>query len=71
MSARLYLDQAIIEVERKWGNLWKIWSNRKHFDVPIQPGSHPKLDKTDFLGDDDVQLYQRYIGILCWAVELG
>jgi hypothetical protein len=24
MSARFYLDQAIIEVERKWGNLWKI-----------------------------------------------
>jgi hypothetical protein len=40
-------------------------------DLPIQAGSHPELDDTTFLEDDDVQLYQSYISILRWAVELG
>jgi hypothetical protein len=41
-------------------------------DVPIQPGSHPELDTTGYLRDDDIQLYQQsYIGVLRWAVELG
>jgi hypothetical protein len=71
MLARLYLEQAIIKIERKWGNLWKLWLNKQHFDVPIQPGSHPEVDDTPFLKDDDVQLYKSYIGVLRWAVELG
>jgi hypothetical protein len=69
MSARLYLQQAIIEVERQFGNLLKIFKPST-LDVPIQPGSHLELDDTQFLEDDDVQLYQSYIGILRWAVEL-
>jgi hypothetical protein len=48
-----------------------LWSNRQQFDVPIQPGSHPELDNTPLLKDDNVQLYQSYIGVLRWAVELG
>ena len=32
---------------------------------------HPELDSAYFLNDDDRQLYQIYIGILSWAVELG
>jgi hypothetical protein len=71
VSARLYLEQAVIKVERKCGNLWKLWSNRQHFDVPIQPGLHPELDNTPFLKDDDVQLYQSYIGVRRWVAELG
>jgi hypothetical protein len=42
-----------------------------HFDVPIQPVSNSELDTTDFLGDNDVQLYQSYIGILHSVVDLG
>jgi hypothetical protein len=70
MSANLYLKQAIIEVERKWGNILKLFP-KQTLDVPVQPGSHPELDSTKFLEDDDVQLYQSYIGVLRWAVELG
>jgi Reverse transcriptase (RNA-dependent DNA polymerase) len=70
MSARLYLHQAIIEVERKWGNVSKLFP-KQLLDVPIQAGSHPEMDTTKFLDDDDVQLYQSYIGVLRWAVELG
>jgi hypothetical protein len=44
---------------------------RMHLDLPIPAGSHPELDTSKFLEDDDVQLYQSYIGILRWAVELG
>jgi hypothetical protein len=40
-------------------------------DVPIQAGSHPELDTSRFLDDDDTQLYQSNIGVLRWAVELG
>jgi hypothetical protein len=70
MSARLYLQKEIIEVERQFGNLLKILKPSM-LDVPIQPGSHPEVDDTAFLEDDDVQLYQSYIGILRWAVALG
>jgi hypothetical protein len=37
----------------------------------MQPGSHPELDMSKFLDDDNTQLYQSYIGVLRWAVELG
>jgi hypothetical protein len=70
MSARLYLQQAITEVERQFGNLLKIFKPST-LDVPIQPGSHPELDDTPFLEEYVVQLHQSYIGVLRWAVELG
>jgi hypothetical protein len=71
MSAQQYLQQAILEIESKWGALNKIFGNRQVLDVPIQAGSHPELDTSRFLDDDDIQLYQSYIGVLRWAVELG
>jgi Reverse transcriptase (RNA-dependent DNA polymerase) len=70
MSAKTYLQRAIIEVERKWGTVSKLFP-RQHLDIPMQPGTHPELDITKYLDDDDTQLYQSYIGILRWAVELG
>jgi hypothetical protein len=53
------------------GNLNKLFPKQETLNVPIQAGSHPELDSTQFLKDDDVQLYQSYIGVLRWAVELG
>lgn len=70
MSSKLYLNQAIIEVERRWGNVSKLFP-RQVLDVPVQPGSHPELDTTKFLNDEDTQIYQSYVGVLRWAVELG
>jgi hypothetical protein len=64
MSAQLYLKPVIIEVERQGGNLNKLFPKQETLNVPIQAGSHPELDNTEFLKDDDVQLYQSYIGIL-------
>jgi hypothetical protein len=69
MSANRYLKQALAEMERQWGNITKM-SPKKILNVTIQPGSHPEMDVTKFLRDNVVQLYQRYIGITRWAVEL-
>lgn len=71
MSAQQYLKQAITEVEIKWGPLNKLFGNRQSLDVPIPAGTHPELDTSKFLDDDNMQLYQSYIGILRWAAELG
>lgn len=70
MSADLYLKKAIDEVERRWGNLSKLFS-RTSLDVPAPSDFHPEVDESRVLGDDDVQLFQSYVGILRWAVELG
>ena len=70
MSAELYLKRAIKEVESKWGNLNKMFKQH-HLDIPVSPGYHPELDQTEYLNEEDRQLYQSYIGILRWAVELG
>ena len=40
-------------------------------DIPAPQKYHPEMDTSPFLNDDDTQLYQSYIGILRWAVELG
>jgi hypothetical protein len=71
MSAQLYLEQAISEIEQTWGHLNKLFSDRSQLDVPLPAGIHPELDDSPFLDDDDTQLYQSYVGVLRWAVELG
>jgi hypothetical protein len=70
MSARAYLKQAIVELEKLWGNLTKLLP-RQQLDIPVPAGSHPELDDTKMLNDDYIQLYQSYIGTHRWAVELG
>ncbi len=40
-------------------------------DQPLPANCHPELDVTPLLKDDDVNLYQSYISILRWIVELG
>ncbi len=39
--------------------------------TPAPTDFHPEIDTTDFLDVEDTALYQSYIGILRWAVELG
>ena len=70
MSAELYLRNAIKEIEGKWGNLSKMFP-RQSLDTPVLPSSHPEIDNSKPLTDDEIQVYQSYIGILRWAVELG
>ena len=46
-------------------------ASRQSLDVPAPQKYHPEMDTMNFLNDDDTQLYQIYIGIIRWAVELG
>ena len=62
--------KGIKEIEVKWGNLAKLFP-RQSLDIPMPSDSHPKIDNSNPLSNDDIQLYQSYIGILRWAVDLG
>jgi len=65
-----YLNKAITNVEERFGPLKTVfgWStNNSHAPINF----HPELDSNKFLGTDVTQLYQSYVGILRWAVELG
>ena len=64
------LIQTIKEVERKCGDLSKVGS-RQRLDILVPHKYHPEMYTTHFLRDDDTQLYQSYIRILRWDVELG
>jgi hypothetical protein len=70
MSAEEYLKKAIPEIERKFGNIVNLF-NKSALDTPAPTDFHPELDQSAFLDEDNVWLYQSYIGILRWATELG
>ena len=44
--------------------------NKSQLSNPAAPDYHPEIDTSKLLEGDEVTLYQSYIGILCWAVEL-
>jgi hypothetical protein len=68
-SADDYATKAIATIEEKWGPLEKLFGKKK-FETPASADYHPKSDESKPLFGDDVTLYQSYIGILRWAVEL-
>jgi hypothetical protein len=45
--------------------------NSIRYDVPMTPGYHPEFDTSDPLDADAKNLYQSYVGILRWCIELG
>jgi hypothetical protein len=70
MSAELYLERAIPEIEKRFGSLKPLFP-KGHLQIPAQTNFHPEMDQTNLLQEDKKTLYQSYIGILRWAVELG
>jgi hypothetical protein len=70
ISAEAYLEKAITSVEKVFGKLDTLF-RKSRLDTPAPTDFHPELDDTPFLNEDSVTLYQSYIGILRWAVELG
>jgi hypothetical protein len=70
LSPNTYVNKAIMTVEGRFGSL-KTMFGRNMCNTPAPTTFHPELDNTAFLGLDETQLYQSYIGILRWAVELG
>ena len=49
----------------------KVIYGHSHQGTSAAPDCHQELDTTEVLLEDEIQLYQRYIGIMCWAIELG
>lgn len=47
IAARLYLEQAIIEEEHKWGNISRLFP-KQTLHVPVQAGSHPERVGSEF-----------------------
>jgi hypothetical protein len=66
LSAKDYLTKAIPIVEGHYGTL-----NNVKADTPLPPNYHPEDDNSAFLKDEEVALYQSFVGTLQWAVELG
>jgi hypothetical protein len=70
MAPGQYLVNVIAVVQ---GNLKKhsIKLNSIRSDVPMMPGYQPEVDTSDPLDADATNLYQSYVGILRWCIELG
>ena len=66
MSAKDYLSKALPVVEEHYGSL-----NKYKADTPLPPNYHPEDDRSPFLKDEEISLYQSFIGTLRWGVELG
>ena len=67
MSAREYLEKAIPVIEERFGTL----KQNNKVTTPLPKDYHPELDTSRLLNDEHIEVYQSYIGILRWAVELG
>ena len=71
MSTYLYLKNAISKIEQTWGNLSKLFTTGCGMDISVRPKYHPELDNKRLLDDNNIQLYQIYIEIIRWEIELG
>ena len=69
ISADDYLCKALANVETQFGKLSTMF-NKTQLNSPAAPDYHPEIDTSKLLEGDEVTLYQSYIGILRWAVEL-
>ena len=38
---------------------------------PLTKGDHPELDTSEFLEENDIEIYQSLIGSMQWAVSIG
>jgi hypothetical protein len=70
ISAESYLEKVLVAVEERFGKLDTLFA-RSRIDTPAPKDFHSEIDISDFLNGEDIDLYQSYIGILRWAVELG
>jgi len=68
MSSCQYIKEAIRTVENYLQPQNKSLPKARQ---PCPSEYHPELDITPYLQDDEISLYQSYISILRWIVELG
>jgi hypothetical protein len=69
MSAEKYIKEAIRTVESDLAKLDKRLPS--NISTPLSSNYRPELDVSPTLDDDFTNWYQKLIGILRWAVELG
>ena len=41
------------------------------YQSPLEPGDHPELDVSEFLSEEDTQIYQSLVGGMQWAISIG
>ncbi len=70
LSAEGYLEKAIPTIEERFGNLSELFRKSSCY-VPAPPTYHPEVDTSCSLDEDSTCLYQSYVGILRWAVEIA
>lgn len=70
LSATAYLQKAIPVIESEFGDLSKAYS-RSSLDIPAPTDYHPETDESPLSDPYSTQLYQSYVGIMRWAVELS
>jgi hypothetical protein len=68
ISSEQYVKEAIKNVEM---HLQKRNKALPKVHQPLPSNYHPELDITPLLQDDDINMYQSYVSILRWVVELG
>jgi Reverse transcriptase (RNA-dependent DNA polymerase) len=70
ISAESYLKKALNTVEERFGKLDTLFG-KSQLNTPAPTNFHPEIDTSDFLDEDGTTLYQSYIGIIRWEIELG
>ncbi len=38
---------------------------------PFEKGDHPELNRSEFLGDSEIEMYQSLIGSMQWCVSIN
>ena len=66
MEASKYITRMEESYQRYFGEL-----PSTKVKQPLEEGDHPELDTSEFLGPDEIQIYQSLIGMIQWAVSIG
>ena len=61
LSPDKYVSKAITTVEERFRFLKTVFGQSMH-NTPAPTTFHPELDNTAFMGTDETQIYQSYIG---------
>ena len=62
---RRYIDKILDTYKRNFG------TEPHNKNSPMVQNDHPEIDDSDFLGPEDIKLYQSMIGALQWCISLG
>ena len=61
----------ITRMEESYMTHFKVKPKASKRNSPLEKNDHPEIDVSEFLGEDDILLYQSLIGSMQWAITLG